>query len=82
MDAISFVLGVNSAQLRSSQFKDLVYCRRRLAKNGIENGSEHGGGGDGHDEAEEGKGKGEGEGEGEGRRPGFLQCTKKTLNFQ
>ncbi|EKM82180.1 hypothetical protein AGABI1DRAFT_36117 [Agaricus bisporus var. burnettii JB137-S8] len=32
MDAISFVLGVKSAQLRSSQLKDLVYRGRRLAK--------------------------------------------------
>jgi structural maintenance of chromosome 1 len=39
MDAISFVLGVKSAQLRSSQLKDLVYRGRRLAKNGVEDGS-------------------------------------------
>jgi structural maintenance of chromosome 1 len=39
MDAISFVLGVKSAQLRSSQLKDLVYRGRRLAKNGLEDGS-------------------------------------------
>lgn len=32
MDAISFVLGVKSAQLRSSQLKDLVYRGRRLAR--------------------------------------------------
>jgi structural maintenance of chromosome 1 len=32
MDAISFVLGVKSAQLRSSQLKDLVYRGRKLAK--------------------------------------------------
>ncbi|KAL5522775.1 hypothetical protein ACEPAG_8793 [Sanghuangporus baumii] len=32
MDAISFVLGVKSAQLRSSQLKDLVYRGRRLGK--------------------------------------------------
>ena len=32
MDAISFVLGVKSAQLRSSQLKDLIYRGRRLAK--------------------------------------------------
>lgn len=31
MDAISFVLGVKSAQLRSSQLKDLVYRGRKLA---------------------------------------------------
>lgn len=41
MDAISFVLGVKSAQLRSSQLKDLVYRGRRLAKEGgTEQGSE------------------------------------------
>jgi structural maintenance of chromosome 1 len=34
MDAISFVLDLKSAQL-----KDLVYRGRRLAKNGIEDGS-------------------------------------------
>ncbi|EJC99202.1 cohesin complex subunit psm1 [Fomitiporia mediterranea MF3/22] len=32
MDAISFVLGVKSAQLRSSQLKDLVYRGRRLGR--------------------------------------------------
>ncbi|KAJ3798658.1 condensin complex subunit SMC1 [Lentinula aff. detonsa] len=32
MDAISFVLGVKSAQLRSSQLKDLVYRGRRLQR--------------------------------------------------
>ena len=32
MDAISFVLGVKSAQLRSSQLQDLVYRGRRLAR--------------------------------------------------
>ena len=36
MDAISFVLGVKSAQLRSSQLKDLVYRGRRLARNGVD----------------------------------------------
>jgi structural maintenance of chromosome 1 len=30
MDAISFVLGVKSVQLRSSQLKDLVYRGRKL----------------------------------------------------
>lgn len=43
MDAISFVLGVKSAQLRSSQLKDLVYRGRRLsneesASNGVDDG--------------------------------------------
>lgn len=32
MDAISFVLGVKSAQLRSTQLKDLVYRGRRAAQ--------------------------------------------------
>jgi structural maintenance of chromosome 1 len=31
MDAISFVLGVKSAQLRSTQLKDLVYRGRKPA---------------------------------------------------
>lgn len=30
MDAISFVLGVKSAQLRSSQLRDLIYRGRKL----------------------------------------------------
>lgn len=34
MDAISFVLGVKSAQLRSTQLKDLVYRGRRAAQEG------------------------------------------------
>lgn len=36
MDAISFVLGVKSAQLRSSQLKDLVYRGRRLGRSSQE----------------------------------------------
>jgi structural maintenance of chromosome 1 len=36
MDAISFVLGVRSARLRSSQLKDLVYRRRRLARGALD----------------------------------------------
>jgi structural maintenance of chromosome 1 len=36
LDAISFVLGVKSAQLRSSQLKDLVYRGRRLGRNGVD----------------------------------------------
>ena len=51
MDAISFVLGVKSAQLRSSQLKDLVYRGRRLAR------SE-----EGEDEEQEDEGEEEGEG--------------------
>ncbi|KAF8525826.1 condensin complex subunit SMC1 [Hysterangium stoloniferum] len=34
MDAISFVLGVKSVQLRSSQLKDLIYRGRRLGREG------------------------------------------------
>jgi structural maintenance of chromosome 1 len=36
MDAISFVLGVKSAQLRSSQLKDLVYRGRKLVDDAAE----------------------------------------------
>lgn len=32
MDAISFVLGVKSAQLRSTQLRDLVYRGRKAAQ--------------------------------------------------
>jgi len=56
MDAISFVLGVKSAQLRSSQLKDLVYRGRRLARNGVDgqsvNGEETDDDGDEGDEGE------------------------------
>ena len=52
MDAISFVLGVKSAQLRSSQLKDLVYRGRRLA-NGTQTQ-------EGAEEDEEDEGEGEG----------------------
>ncbi|KAH9061732.1 cohesin complex subunit psm1 [Lactarius deliciosus] len=40
MDAISFVLGVKSAQLRSSQLRDLVYRGRRLARDNGEGTSQ------------------------------------------
>jgi structural maintenance of chromosome 1 len=40
MDAISFVLGVKSAQLRSSQLKDLVYRGRRMAREGTQSQSQ------------------------------------------
>jgi len=36
MDAISFVLGVRSAQLRSTQLKDLVYRGRKVQVEGEE----------------------------------------------
>ncbi|KAG9099517.1 Structural maintenance of chromosomes protein 1 [Ceratobasidium sp. 370] len=54
MDAISFVLGVKSAQLRSSQLKDLVYRGRRLERTD-EEGNEQPEGSD-----EDGEGDGEG----------------------
>jgi len=49
MDAISFVLGVKTAQLRSSQLKDLVYRGRKLARPDGEEG-------DDDDEDDEGEG--------------------------
>lgn len=52
MDAISFVLGVKSAQLRSSQLKDLVYRGRKLAKGGAEEGA----GSADEDDGDEGEG--------------------------
>ncbi|ELU41583.1 cohesin complex subunit (Psm1), putative [Rhizoctonia solani AG-1 IA] len=51
MDAISFVLGVKSAQLRSSQLKDLVYRGRRLERT-REDGQEAGSDDEGEDEGE------------------------------
>ena len=73
MDAISFVLGVKSAQLRSSQLRDLVYRGRRLAKNGI-NGVDGGGGSDaeGEDEDENEEQQEEGEGEGTAKKAWVL----------
>ncbi|KAG6855965.1 hypothetical protein H0H87_008906 [Tephrocybe sp. NHM501043] len=56
MDAISFVLGVKSAQLRSSQLKDLVYRGRKLGKPDVEDGSEA----DAAEEEDEGEAEGEG----------------------
>ena len=55
MDAISFVLGVKSAQLRSSQLRDLVYRGRRLAR-------DNGGGTSQLEPDEEDEEEGEGEG--------------------
>ena len=54
MDAISFVLGVKSAQLRSSQLRDLIYRGRRLAKGVSQLPSEA----TPEDEGEEGEGEG------------------------
>ncbi|KIJ62116.1 hypothetical protein HYDPIDRAFT_169279 [Hydnomerulius pinastri MD-312] len=59
MDAISFVLGVKSAQLRSSQLKDLVYRGRRLAKGPMD-------GSDATQDQEEDEDSDGGEGQGEG----------------
>lgn len=58
MDAISFVLGVKSAVLRSSQLKDLVYRGRRLARDSADGSAGRTNGDD--DEDDEGEGEGEG----------------------
>ncbi|KZT07028.1 cohesin complex subunit psm1 [Laetiporus sulphureus 93-53] len=77
MDAISFVLGVKSLQLRSSQLKDLVYRGRRLARNpdGELEGDVQGGDDDG-----------EGEGEGSAKKAWVLaayeDASKKGWTFQ
>ena len=57
MDAIFFMLGVKSAQLRSSQLKDLVYRGRWLARNtdGEDSGQAQ------PDDDEEGEGEEDGE---------------------
>jgi structural maintenance of chromosome 1 len=54
---LSVVLGVNSAQLRSGQLKDLVYCGQRLAKNGIRDASEPGDDENENDDEGQGEGK-------------------------
>ena len=76
MDAISFVLGVKSAQLRSSQLKDLVYRGRRLARSA--EGSEA--------VQEDDEGEGEGEGEGNAKKAWVLavyeDADKKEWKFQ
>ncbi|KAF9457597.1 condensin complex subunit SMC1 [Collybia nuda] len=78
MDAISFVLGVKSAQLRSSQLKDLVYRGRRLAKSNAEDGSEA-------VEEEEDDEEG-GEGEGTAKKAWvmavYIDADKKEWRFQ
>lgn len=65
MDAISFVLGVKSAQLRSSQLRDLVYRGRRLARDNGEGTSQA-------DPEDEDEGEGEGEGEGTAKKAWVL----------
>lgn len=65
MDAISFVLGVKSAQLRSSQLRDLVYRGRRLARDNGEGTSQP-------DEEDEEEDEGGGEGEGTAKKAWVL----------
>jgi chromosome segregation ATPase len=67
MDAISFVLGVKSAQLRSSQLRDLVYRGRRLARDNGEGTSQP----EPEDEDEE-----KVRVRAQQRRPGFLRCLR------
>ena len=56
MDAISFVLGVKSTQLRSSQLKDLVYRGRRLAKASVDGSMVQDDDDDDDDDQQEGEG--------------------------
>ncbi|KAI0692899.1 cohesin complex subunit psm1 [Cytidiella melzeri] len=72
MDAISFVLGVKSAQLRSSQLKDLVYRGRRLAR-----GTQEGSDAAQQDDEDEGE-DGEGEGEGTAKKAWVLAVIKES----
>lgn len=67
MDAISFVLGVKSAQLRSSQLKDLVYRGRRLARSEEEEDDEQ------EDEGEE-------DGEGTAKKAWVLAVFQDEMN--
>ncbi|KAJ1023907.1 hypothetical protein NDA13_004741 [Ustilago tritici] len=55
MDAISFVLGVRSAQLRSSQLKDLIFRGRKMARSGQDPEDEDAPGSD-EDEDDQGEG--------------------------
>lgn len=41
MDAISFVLGIKSSQLRSTQLRDLIYRGRILKESNGVNGEDH-----------------------------------------
>ncbi|KAF8214101.1 condensin complex subunit SMC1 [Mycena galopus ATCC 62051] len=78
MDAISFVLGVKSAQLRSAQLKDLVYRGRRLGKSGIE--------GEEEDEPNADDDEDEGEGEGTAKKAWvlavYVDAEKKEWRFR
>jgi structural maintenance of chromosome 1 len=72
MDAISFVLGVKSAQLRSAQLRDLVYRGRRLAKNGINGVDGDSVDAEGEDEDQQDEREEEGEGEGTAKKAWVL----------
>ena len=80
MDAVSFVFGVKTAQLRSSQLKDLVHRGRRLAKNVVD-GSQAVNGEEVDDEGDEGD-----EGEGTAKKAWvmaiFLDNDQKEWTFQ
>lgn len=56
MDAISFVLGIKSSQLRSKQLKDLVYRGRKLARGPQDESTQSGATQDESDEDDEGEG--------------------------
>lgn len=60
MDAISFVLGVKSVQLRSSQLRDLVYRGRRLARGPTDGSEDTQDQDDGQDDNDGEEGQGEG----------------------
>jgi structural maintenance of chromosome 1 len=64
MDAISFVLGVRSASLRSTALKDLIYRSGRKSKKDRK-GKGKAVEGDDEDEDEDDEGSGEGESEGQ-----------------
>lgn len=66
MDAISFVLGVKSSVLRSSQLRDLVYRGRRAAK-GVD-----GENGEASMDVDEDEDEGEDEGEGDAKKAWVL----------
>ena len=82
MDAISFMLGVKSAQLRSSQLKDLVYRGRRLAHSPTD-GSEDT---QDQDDAEDDTDREDNEGEGTAKKAWVLAVyedeNKKEWSFQ
>lgn len=79
MDAISFVLGVRSAQLRSSQLKDLVYRGRRLAKDAIDGAEAEVGAAEVEEEEEEDTQE-EGNGEGDAKSAWVLAVFEDNAN--